>query len=105
VKTVGTLKKQHGDWHLAIRCCGQPKKRTQGNDGSRKKLATACRRVTHHAGMIWHKGHCHKRPTGEQRWQKSRPETVLYQKPRKDRHSGGGVRQNWNAITAWGNKA
>jgi hypothetical protein len=32
--------------HLAIRCSGQPKKRTQGNGGSRKKLATTCRSST-----------------------------------------------------------
>jgi hypothetical protein len=45
VKTVRPLKKQHGDWHLAIRHCCQPKKWSQGNDRSQKKLAAASRRI------------------------------------------------------------
>jgi hypothetical protein len=40
VETFRALKKQHGDWHLAVRHCGQPKKWTQGNGGSWKKFAT-----------------------------------------------------------------
>jgi hypothetical protein len=41
VETFGALKKWYGDWHLAVRRCGQPKKWTKGNGGSQKKLATA----------------------------------------------------------------
>jgi hypothetical protein len=64
VKTVGALKKWHRDRHLAIRRCSQLKKQTQGNSGSRKKLSTTSKGMTHHArlaqhGMAWHKGHCH----------------------------------------------
>jgi hypothetical protein len=45
VKTVIVLKKRWRDRHLAIRRSGQPKKRTQANDGSRKKLTDACREM------------------------------------------------------------
>jgi hypothetical protein len=58
VKTFGALKKQHGDWHLAVRCCRNPNKQTQGNGGTRKKLAAACRGMTHQAISAWHKEHC-----------------------------------------------
>jgi hypothetical protein len=43
VKPIGTLMKRYGDRHLAVRRRVQSKKRTQGNGGSRKKLAAACR--------------------------------------------------------------
>jgi hypothetical protein len=36
---------------------------------------------------------------------KSRPQPMLYKEPGKDRHSGGGVGHNRNAITAYGTKA
>jgi hypothetical protein len=48
VKTVGALKKQHGDRHITIQHCRKPKKQTQCN-GESQKLATTCRRVTRHA--------------------------------------------------------
>jgi hypothetical protein len=51
VETVGALKKRHRDQLLAIRRQGQPKKQTLGNDGSRKKLATAHRGMPCHAGV------------------------------------------------------
>jgi hypothetical protein len=41
VETTGTLEDQYGGWHLAVGSCQHPKKWTQGNGGSRKKLATA----------------------------------------------------------------
>jgi hypothetical protein len=53
VNTFRALKKRHGDRHLAIGRCGQPKKWTQGDGGSWKKLAATCRGMTHHAGMAW----------------------------------------------------
>jgi hypothetical protein len=37
-----------------------PKERTQGEGGSRKKLATACRGMTSLAIPAWRKGHCHQ---------------------------------------------
>jgi hypothetical protein len=57
VETVRALKKRHGDRHLVIRRRGQSKKRTQGNDGSWKKLAAACRGRTHRAIPARCKGH------------------------------------------------
>jgi hypothetical protein len=57
VKTVIALKRQHGDWHLAVRCCDQPKKQTQRNCGSGKKLAAACRGMTCRPIPAWRKGH------------------------------------------------
>jgi hypothetical protein len=56
VKTVIALKRQHGDWHLAVRHSGQPKKWTQRNCGSWKKLAAACRGITYHPIPAWRKG-------------------------------------------------
>jgi hypothetical protein len=49
LKTVRALKKWHRDRHLAIRHRGQPKKRIQGNGGSWKKLAVACRGMARRA--------------------------------------------------------
>jgi hypothetical protein len=37
VELFGTLKKRHGDRHLAVGYRGKPNERTQGNGGSRKK--------------------------------------------------------------------
>jgi hypothetical protein len=51
VETFGALKKQYKDWHLVIRCRGQPKKWTQGSGGSQRKLAAACRGITYLAGV------------------------------------------------------
>jgi hypothetical protein len=56
VETFGALKKRHRDRHLAVRGCGQPKERTQGNGGSQKKLIATCRGITHHAIPAWRKG-------------------------------------------------
>jgi hypothetical protein len=49
VGTFGPLKGRYRGRHLAVRCRGQPKKRTQGNGGSRKKLIAACRGMTRRA--------------------------------------------------------
>jgi hypothetical protein len=57
VETFGALKKQHTGWHLATGHCVKLKERNQGNGGSQKKLAAACRRMTHHTEVAWHKGH------------------------------------------------
>jgi hypothetical protein len=67
VETFGALKKRHGDWHLAVRRHGQPKKRIHGDRGSRKKMAAACIRMTRRAIPAQRKGRRHKGPTVEQR--------------------------------------
>jgi hypothetical protein len=41
VNPVRALKKQRGERNLAVQHRSQPKKRTQGDGGSRKMLATA----------------------------------------------------------------
>jgi hypothetical protein len=43
VEKFGALKEQYRDWHLGVRRRSQPKKRTQGNGGSQKKLNAARR--------------------------------------------------------------
>jgi hypothetical protein len=60
VKIVTALKKQYRDQPLTLKRHGQLKKGTQGNDGSQKKLAAACRGITQHAGVAWLKGHGHE---------------------------------------------
>jgi hypothetical protein len=47
VETIEALQDRCGDRHLAVGRRRQPNKRTQGDGGSRKKLAAACRRTTH----------------------------------------------------------
>jgi hypothetical protein len=66
VKPFRALKKRLEDWHVAVGCHGQLKKWTQVDGGSLKKLATARRRVTSHAGVAWRKGRGHTGPTVEQ---------------------------------------
>jgi hypothetical protein len=46
VKTFRVLKERYRDRYLVIRSRGQLKKQTQGNCGSRKKLAAVCRWLT-----------------------------------------------------------
>jgi hypothetical protein len=60
VKIVRALKKQHRGWHLAVRHRCQPKKWTQSDGGSWKKLAAAHRRMICHAIPAWRKGHSHQ---------------------------------------------
>jgi hypothetical protein len=43
----------HRDRHLAAGCRGKPKELTRGYCGSRRKLAAACRKVSHHARVAW----------------------------------------------------
>jgi hypothetical protein len=57
VETSGARKKRHRGRHLAVRCRGQPKEWTQGNGGTRKKLAVAQRGMTRRAGAARRKGH------------------------------------------------
>jgi hypothetical protein len=71
VETIGALEHRYGDWHLAIGRRRQPKRRTQGDCGSRKKLAATRIQMTHCAIPAWHKGHGHKGLTVEKRRQKN----------------------------------
>jgi hypothetical protein len=57
VEMIRALKEQYGDWHLAVGCHQQPKKRAQGDGGFWKKSATARRHMTRHAIPAPHKGH------------------------------------------------
>jgi hypothetical protein len=56
-ETFGALKKRHEDRYLAVGRRRKPKKRTQGNGGSRKKSAATLSGMTCHAGVVWRKGH------------------------------------------------
>jgi hypothetical protein len=88
VKPVGGLKKWHRGRNLAAECHGQPEERSQGNCGSRKKLAAACRGTTPCAGVAWRKGNSGKNRTTdnvERGAPKGREETV----------EGPGI-QDWN---------
>jgi hypothetical protein len=69
VEASRTLKKQHGDWYLAVRHHGQPKKWTHDNGGSWKKLAAAHKGMTYCAGVAECKGHGHIELTVKQRQQ------------------------------------
>jgi hypothetical protein len=53
----GALKKRHGDRNLAVGRHGKPRKRTQGNGASRKKLTATRRGTTRGAGVAWRKEH------------------------------------------------
>jgi hypothetical protein len=55
VKSSETMKKRHRGWHLTTGRCGEPKGLNQGDCGSRRKLTAACRKVSRHAAVIWHK--------------------------------------------------
>jgi hypothetical protein len=57
VEMIGALKERYRDWHLSIGHRQQPKKRAQGDGGSWKKLAAACRQMTHHAIPASRRGH------------------------------------------------
>jgi hypothetical protein len=67
VETIGTLEDRYAFRHLDVGCRRQPKKRTRGYGGSRKKLATARRRMTRRAVPAPFKGWGHKGPTVEKR--------------------------------------
>jgi hypothetical protein len=70
VKTGRALKERHGDGHLAVSRRGKPKKRTQGNGRSRKKLAVARRWMTRRARVTRRKGHGHTGPTVKEKQRK-----------------------------------
>jgi hypothetical protein len=94
VETVTALKKRHRDGNLAVGSRQRPKKRTQGNGGSRKKLA-ARRRTTRLAGMAYRKEHGRQ---GHRR-------TVLHQEPRRDERTRRDAEKDRNAKRERFNKA
>jgi hypothetical protein len=49
VKSSGTMKKRHEGRHLTAGHCGKPKELTQGDCGSHRRLAAACRKVSCHS--------------------------------------------------------
>jgi hypothetical protein len=87
VETVRELEDLHGGRHLAVGRRRQPKKRTQGDGGSRKMLAAIRRRMTRRAVHARRKGRSYKGPTVEKRRWKKRIRTMLYEKPLKDERS------------------
>jgi hypothetical protein len=85
MKTFGALKKRHGDRHLVGRRRGQPKKRTQGDGGSRKQLAAACRGMARRAIPATRKGHGHQGPGKDN----------VVQGPRKETSGQTGMQQRY----------
>jgi hypothetical protein len=71
VESTGALEDRYGDRNLAAGRHRQPKKRTQGGGGLRKKLATVRRRMTRRAVPARRKGRIHKEPWVEMRKQKN----------------------------------
>jgi hypothetical protein len=55
VKSSGTMKKRHRGRQLVAGQLREPKELTPRECGSRKKLAAACRKVSLHAAVAWHK--------------------------------------------------
>jgi hypothetical protein len=72
VETIGALEDRYGDRYIAVGSRRQPKKRTQGDDGSREKLVAARRRMTRRAIPARRKGRSHEGPTVEKRRWKDR---------------------------------
>jgi hypothetical protein len=56
VKSLRSLRKRQGDWHLATKCCQKLKEWTQGNCGSQRNLAATRRGMTCYRGHV-RKGH------------------------------------------------
>jgi hypothetical protein len=80
METFGSLKRWHVDRYLAVGRRQKPKKRTQDNGGSRKKLATACRGMMHHAIPAWCKRQgCIKNPERTDVWEETSGETGRHQ--------------------------
>jgi hypothetical protein len=53
MRSSGALKKRHRDQHLAAGHRRKPKELTRENYRSQRKLAAACRKVPHRAGVAW----------------------------------------------------
>jgi hypothetical protein len=94
METFGALKEQYRDRHLAVRRCFQPKKQTQGNGGSWKKLAATQGQLTHHDIPARFKDTVVR----------DKARTRLYQEPIKDGHSGRDLGRNQKASMEYGTK-
>jgi hypothetical protein len=90
VDNFGARKKRPRYRHLAVRRRGQPTERTQGNGGSRKKLAAAHRGMTRREGVAG----------AMNRDVRDKARTRLYKEPRKDGRSVRNVGRDRNATTA-----
>jgi hypothetical protein len=66
LETSGALQERNVDRHLAIGCHRQPKKRKQGDSGSRKKLAASRIGMTHRDIPAPRKGQGHQGPGSRQ---------------------------------------
>jgi hypothetical protein len=62
VESIGALEDRYGDRHLAVGHRRQPKKRTQGDSGSRQKLVAARGWLTRRAIPAPRKGHGRQGP-------------------------------------------
>jgi hypothetical protein len=67
VEKVGALKDLCGNRHLAVGRRRESKERTQGDGGSKKKFAAACRRMTRRVVLARRKGRGYKGPTVEKK--------------------------------------
>ena len=70
METIGALVDLYGDRHLAVGRCRPPKKRTQGDGGSRQKWAATRSSVIQPAVPVRRKGRDHKGPTLQMRRRK-----------------------------------
>jgi hypothetical protein len=89
-ENIGALVDRYGDRHLAVGLCRQPKKRTQGDAGSRQKLAAARGRMSRRAVPASRMGHG-RRGTGRDNVVRGAHEGRKFRKRR---------RSNRNATTA-----
>jgi hypothetical protein len=62
LESFGEVRERYGDRHLAAGRGRQPRKRTQGNGESGKKLTAARRQMTRRVGTARRKGRGHKGP-------------------------------------------
>jgi hypothetical protein len=67
METIGVLMDQKWDQHLVVQPLRQPKKRTQGDGGSRNKLTSARRRMTGRAVPERREGRDYRGPTVKKR--------------------------------------
>jgi hypothetical protein len=81
METFGTTKKRHGD---RVEYRGKPNERAQGNGGSRKKSAAACRGMTGRAIPAQCKGHG-RRVQGPDNVARGTPEGPTFGKRRRSK--------------------
>jgi hypothetical protein len=89
-KPVNEQRKRHRGRKLTARRHGEPKELTQGDCGSRTKLAAACRKVSHRAAVAW----C-KRNVFRKIW------TEVYCGPQTTLTAADKIRMTHRAKVAW----